>query len=109
MKTILMLSMILLLTACGTPERYVQVDKTNMKRFEHDQKVRIGMTKQEVLAKFGTPDNTRDAGYGIYFEYFNKIFCNAAESAYCYLYLKKGIVVNSFAIRMEFNDTVAGD
>ena len=102
-----MLIMMMLLVGCGHT-RYVHVDKTNMARFRHDQKVITGNTQLEILEKFGTPDEIVHKSYMskgvVAWLYYRKIFCS---ETYCYVYFDATKrVMMTHAIRMEFDPTL---
>jgi outer membrane protein assembly factor BamE (lipoprotein component of BamABCDE complex) len=102
---ILMAAILFTLASCSST--YVKVDKVNYDRFEHDQKVVIGMSKKEVLKKFGSPDMASSKNYGTQWKYYHKIFC-AHDGAVCAFYFDDGgKLIDTFNVRMEFNDTVA--
>lgn len=99
---------LLLLVSCGTT-KYVQVDPVNYTRFNHGQKMIEGLTRQEVLSKFGSPDSAEETIFGavgaIRWRYHEKIFC-AHLGTRCDVYFRNDVVVYSNNFRMEFSNTV---
>ena len=101
---------LLLLVSCASTE-YVYVDKVNMKRFQHEQKVVVGMDRNEVLVKFGSPDEAYETVWAnrgaVVWVYHRKIFC-AHQGTRCKLFFREGKVIYDNNFRMEFNQTVVG-
>lgn len=105
MKILLILTT-LLLASCGTT-KYVYVDKVNYKRYQHDQKVRVGMSQKEVMNMFGSPDNVRKTyNYGgerVQFVYYKKIFCRTTT---CFVYFKGQRATDFTYFRQEFDNSL---
>ena len=108
MKTLTMLLGLLLLTSCGTTH-YVKTDKVNMARYEHGQKMIEGLTRNEVLTRFGSPDKASETTFGgkgaIRWEYHYKIFCGTMGTK-CVVMFRNDRVIYNVNFRQEFNNTV---
>jgi len=100
----------IILTSCGSTS-YVKVDPVNMKRFNHDQKMVEGLSRQEVLTRFGSPDQAFETTFGtkgaVVWRYHHKIFCSH-KGTRCDVYFRNDRVIYTSNFRMEFNNTVAG-
>ena len=105
MRTLLILSFILVLESCGTV-RYTKVDPTNQDRFKHEQKISRGMDKESVLDLFGTPNEALKGQYYVVWRYYRAHHCGH-DSAYCDVYFEDNTVANFYNFRMEYNDLVA--
>ena len=103
------LCVMLMFVGCGTVS-YVKVDKVNMDRFTHDQKIVEGLSRQEVLDKFGSPDQAFATTFGakgaIVWRYNYKIFCSQRGTR-CDVYFRNDSVIYTSNFRMEFSNLVS--
>jgi hypothetical protein len=107
-KYLATLSVLILFVGCSTV-KYVEIDKPNYKKYQHEQVVRTGMSMKEALDTFGSPDSSKiDYAMGqttITWVYYKKIFCDQFA---CFLNFsvtdKKLVSQNGF--RVEFNHHV---
>ncbi len=108
MKKLFFVSVLFLLSSCTTI-RYVQVDKPNMARFNHDQKMISGLSKEEVLDRFGSPDQAYETVFGTKgadkWEYHYKIFCGQLGTS-CDIYFRDNRAIYDVNFRMEFTNVV---
>lgn len=100
------LALLTVLTFVGCATTYTKVDKTNWERFEHDQKIAIGMTMEEITKSFGSPQKAEVytdwlTGTHINWTYTYSIHCQWAE---CYVTFEEGKVTKYQGFRMEYID-----
>ena len=111
MSTLTMLFGLLLLTSCGTVH-YTKVDKVNMARYEHGQKMIEGLTRNEVLSRFGSPTRASETTFGgkgaVKWTYDYKIFCGT-KGTYCAVFFRNDRVIFNVNFRQEFNNTVVNN
>ena len=72
------LCVLFLFVSCSSTT-YTKIDEPNYKRYNHDQKIELGMTVEEVLNSFGSPSHI-DKTWGnkmmvIEFRYYRAIHC----------------------------------
>ena len=99
------LCLTVLLVSCASQKMYTKIDETNYERFEHKQKIELGLSMQQVLKMFGTPSDYkkgwRDGEDTVEFIYYNNIACS---SVYCFVEfnLDDKEVVHFVNFRMEY-------
>lgn len=108
MKHFGMLMVLIMFTGCATS--LVPVDKPNMARFTHDQKIIEGLTRNEVLSRLGSPDQAFETTFGakgaIVWRYNYKIFCSQRGTR-CDVYFRNNRVIYHSNFRLEFTNVVA--
>ena len=97
MKALILMTLTVILTSCAST--YTPVDKTNMDRFTHDQKISVDMTAREVMGMFGSPDRVIKGNTTFKFVYYRKIQC---AGVYCTIDFKDGEVVGYNSFRQEY-------
>lgn len=104
------LAMVVLVLFVGCATHYTKgPDEVNAKRYNHDEKIREGMTMKEVMDTFGSPSQVKNAFFVsetvIEFVYYRSIYC---ESIYCFVHFDKDSkeVVRSINFRQEFTELV---
>ena len=108
-KYLATLCVLIMFIGCGTTTTYVQVDPVNKKRFEHDQKMSMGLSMKTIMDRFGSPGQSHMVGYGtgtaIRWIYYSNIACN---SLMCTVYFDPidKVVVGHDNWRIEFNNQV---
>lgn len=109
MKTLISLCILFLFVSCAST--YTKgPDPVNAKRYNHDEKIRNGMTMKEVMDTFGSPHQvkrefvSRAMDIVPVFVYYRSIYC---ETVYCFVMFDKDKeVIHSVNFRAEFTDDV---
>lgn len=103
----LMILCLLMVIGCAS-KKLVPTDPVNYKRFQHSQKIRVGMTHREVLDAFGSPTVAKEYSWAgkpaVQWIWTRSIHCATWD---CYAYFDlSGRVFHSSGFRLEFDNNV---
>lgn len=104
------LAVLLLFVSCASPKYYeTKVEKWSYSQIEHQQKIKVGMDKAEVTARFGAPDRVQEVtlvfAKRIEIEYLYKIWCSY-PSCRVYVDPETGLVTSYENFRYEYTESL---
>ena len=79
------LILILTVSACSSTKMYTKVDRVNPERYEHQQKIELGLSMRQVVSRFGSPQEVKRNYVNqrvIEFVYYRNIACS---SVFCFV------------------------
>lgn len=109
-KGITLCLVLLGLVGCSTPQYHeTKVPVFTYEEIDHQQKIRTGQTKAEVMTRFGRPDRVYmvampNARSHIVLSYWFKIWCDNGYEARVYVDPQTNVVVRYDNFRYEFTE-----